>query len=120
MLIMKVSEVLDIDGTFEKSTPLKAKDKLRIKGFNVKFSDEFNCEIAEIQTTEGLRYSFGKAIVGQAKSDYWKDTVAQQQKLDSADGLECTVVSKEANNDSGRQMLSLSMDFPSKPKIEAQ
>ena len=67
---MKLSEVLDIDGTFERSTPLKAGDHISIQSCKEKHVEEVQASCVEIQTTEGLRHSFGKTIIGQIKSDY--------------------------------------------------
>ena len=115
---MKVSEVLDIDGSFERSTPLKNGDKITVQGFNVKFSDEVQSDVAEIKTTEGLRYSFAKTIIGQSKSKYWIDTVKKCVDKDASDGLDVYVVKKEAEG-SGREMLALSM-FPPKVPVETK
>jgi hypothetical protein len=112
---MKVSEVLDIDGSFERSTPLKANDVILVQKFNVKFSEEIQSKVAEIQTTEGLRYSFAKTIIGQAESKYWIDTVNKCVNKDASDGLEVYVITKEAEG-SGREMLALSM-YPPKVSV---
>ena len=109
---MNVSEVLDIDGSVERSKKLVAGDKITIQGFKIKNVDEVGAEVAEISTTEGLRHSFGKTVIGQAKSDYWKDVVAKCVDKDAADGLDAYVVEKEAEK-TGRMMLALSM-FPPK------
>jgi hypothetical protein len=93
---MNVSEVLDIDGSVEHSRKLEVGDKITIQGFKIKNVDEVGAEVAEIMTTEGLRHSFGKTIIGQAKSDYWID-----------------VVEKREAEKTGRMMLCLSM-FPPK------
>jgi hypothetical protein len=109
---MNVSEVLDIKGSHENSKKLVAGDKITIQAFKIKNVDEVGAEVAEISTTEGLRHSFGKTVIGQAKSDYWKDVVAKCVDKDAADGLDAYVVEKEAEG-TGRMMLTLSM-FPPK------
>ena len=76
------------------------------------FAQDANEEVVEISTTEGLRHSFGKTIIGQAKSDYWTDVVEKCVEKDAADGLDAYVVEKEAEK-TGRMMLCLSM-FPPK------
>ena len=53
---MNVSEVLDIDGSVERSKKLVAGDKITIQGFKIKNVDEVGAEVAEISTTEGLRH----------------------------------------------------------------
>ena len=70
-------------------------------------------DIAEIATTSGLRHSFGKTVIGQAKSEYWNDVVEKCVGKDATDGLDVYVVEKEAEK-TGRKMLALSM-FP--PKV---
>ena len=114
---MKVSEVLDIDGSFERSTPLKAGEVILVQKFNVKFSEEIQSKVAEIQTTKGLRYSFAKTIVGQAESKYWIDTVQKAVDKDASDGLEVYVITKEAEG-SGREMLALSMYEPKTTTVQ--
>ena len=101
---MNVSEVLDIDGSVERSKKLVAGDKITIQGFKIKNVDEVGAEVAEISTTEGLRHSFGKTIIGQAKSDYWVDVVTKCVDKDAADGLDAYVVEREAEK-TGRMML---------------
>ena len=110
---MHVSKVSDIKGSFEPSKALTAGEKIVIQGFSVKTAESVGSPVAEIQTTEGLRHSFGKTIVGQAKSDYWKDIVDKCVSKDATDGLDCYVVEREAEG-TGRMMLALSM-FP--PKV---
>jgi hypothetical protein len=109
---MNVSEVLDIKGSAENSKKLVVGDKITIQGFHIKTVDEVGAEVAEISTTEGLRHSFGKAIIGQAKSDYWVDVVEKCVAKDAADGLDAYIIEKEAEK-TGRMMLCLSM-FPPK------
>ena len=60
---MNVSEVLDVEGSFD-STPLKAGDKIIIQKMSIKHVDSVGADVAEIKTTEGQRHSFAKAIVG--------------------------------------------------------
>ena len=108
---MNVSEVLDVEGSFD-STPLKTGDKIVIQKFNVKHVEKYDADCAEITTTEGLRHSFGKAVVGQAQSKHWILAVAKCVEKDAADGLDAYVIEKAAEG-SGRAMLSLSM-YPQK------
>lgn len=109
---MLVSDVLDIDTSRSNSVKLEAGDKITIQGFLVKYVETTDADVAEIKTTKGLRHSFGKAIIGQAKSDYWNDVVDKCLEKDAADGLDVWVVEKTAEG-TGRTMLSLSM-FPPK------
>ena len=109
---MLVSDVLDIDTSRSNSVKLEAGDKVTIQGFLVKYVETTDADVAEIKTTKGLRHSFGKAVIGQAKSDYWNDVVEKCLEKDAADGLDVWVVEKTAEG-TGRTMLSLSM-FPPK------
>ena len=109
---MLVSDVLDIDTSRSNSVKLEAGDKVTIQGFLVKYVETTDADVAEIKTTKGLRHSFGKAVIGQAKSDYWNDVVDKCLEKDAADGLDVWVVEKTAEG-TGRTMLSLSM-FPPK------
>jgi hypothetical protein len=109
---MHVSEVLDIDSSFEKSRALVVGEKIVIQGFNVKNVEQVGSDVAEIKTTEGLRHSFGKAVIGQAKSKWWNETVEKCVSKDASDGLDVYVVEKEAEG-TGRMMVSLSL-YPSK------
>ena len=109
---MLVSDVLDIDTSRSNSVKLEAGDKVTIQGFLVKYVETTDADVAEIKTTKGLRHSFGKAIIGQAKSDYWNDVVEKCLDKDASDGLDIWVVEKLAEG-TGRPMLSMSM-FPPK------
>jgi hypothetical protein len=109
---MLVSDVLDIDTSRSNSVKLEAGDKITVQGFLVKYVETTDADVAEIKTTKGLRHSFGKAVIGQAKSDYWKDVVEKCLDKDASDGLDVWVVEKIAEG-TGRTMLSLSM-FPPK------
>jgi hypothetical protein len=111
---MNVTEVLDIETTEgnSNSTALKAGDKITVQGFSTKYVEGVGSDIAEIETTEGLRHSFGKTVIGQAKSEYWNDVVAKCLDKDSEDGLDIWVVERTAEG-TGRAMLALSM-FPPK------
>ena len=106
---MLVSDVLDIETTGSNSVKLEAGDKITVQGFSVKYIESTGADVAEIKTTKGLRHSFGKAIVGQARSDYWNDVV---EKCLDKDGLDIWVVEKLAEG-TNRPMLSMSM-FPPK------
>ena len=111
---MHVSKVLDIDGSFQQTSALVAGEKIVVQGFTVKDAPSVGAKVAEIQTTEGLRHSFGKTIIGQAKSDYWIDTVKKCLEVDATNGLDVYVVEREAEG-TGRMMLALSM-FPPRDK----
>ena len=108
---MNVSEVIDIEGSFQNSAPLKAGDKITIQGFTVKHVESLGSDIAEIKTTDGLKHSFGKAVVGQAKAEYWNDVVDKCLAKDASDGLDVYVIEREAEG-TGRMMLALSMYRP--------
>lgn len=108
---MNVSQVLDIGKTYEKSTPLKAGDKFVIQGFKVRYVESLGSDVAEITTTDGIKHSFGKTIIGQAKSEYWNDVVEKCISKDASDGLDVWVVEREAEK-TGRKMLALSMFAP--------
>ena len=109
---MNVSEVLDIEGSFTGSTKLEIGDKITIQEFKTKFVDSVGGDVAEIKTTSGLKHSFGKTIVGQAKSEYWNDLVNKCVEKDASDGLDAYVVERIADG-TGRTMMALSM-FPPK------
>lgn len=109
---MNVSEVLDIEGSFSGSQKLEVGDKITIQEFKVKFVEGVGSDVAEIKTTDGLRHSFGKAVIGQAKSEYWNDLVKKCVEKDAADGLDCWVIERTAEG-TNRTMLALSM-FPPK------
>jgi len=109
---MNVSDVLDIESNYGNSVALKAGDKIVIQGFKVKHVDGVGADVAEIKTTTGMKHSFGKTIIGQAKSEYWNDVVAKCLEKDASDGLDCWVVERQAEG-TNRTMLSLSM-FPPK------
>ena len=109
---MNVSDVLDIESGYGNSVALKAGDKIVIQGFKVKHVDGVGADVAEIKTTEGMKHSFGKTIIGQAKSEYWNDVVAKCLEKDASDGLDCWIVERQAEG-TNRTMLSLSM-FPPK------
>ena len=111
---MNVTEVLDIETTEggNNSTALKAGDQITVQGFNVKHVESVGSDIAEIKTTEGQRHSFGKTIIGQAKSEYWNEVVQKCLEKDSNDGLNIWVVERVAEG-TQRTMLALSM-FPPK------
>ena len=110
---MHVTDVLDIEssGNGKQSTALKAGDKITVTGFNVKYVEGVGSDIAEISTTTGDRHSFGKTIVGQAKSEYWNDVVAKCLYKNPEDGLDVFVVERIAEG-TQRTMLALSMFEP--------
>tara|TARA_R110002020_G_scaffold1019_9_gene5220 strand:- start:7688 stop:8044 length:357 start_codon:yes stop_codon:yes gene_type:complete len=115
---MNVSEVLDsseVSSSFSESEPLHAGDKITIQSFKVKFVDSIGADVAEIKTTEGVRHTFAKAIVGQAQSDWWLDILKRCIKKDASDGLNAWVVEKTAK-ETGRPMLTLSAYDPTERK----
>jgi|TARA_R110002020_G_scaffold452202_1_gene666566 hypothetical protein len=109
---MNVSEVMDIEGSFTGSEKLEAGQKITIQGLHVKYVDGVGADVAELKTTSGLKHSFGKTVVGQAKSEYWNDLVNKCVEKDASDGLDAWVVERQAEG-SQRTMLALSM-FPPK------
>ena len=113
---MNVSEVLDIKSNSNNSQPLHVGDKIVVKSFDVHFVESVGAEVAEIETTEGVKHSFAKAIVGQAKSKYWVDVVKMCIEKDASDGLNCWVVERPAK-DSNRMLMALSMYEPSVLKV---
>ena len=103
---MNLSKVLDPEPRQE-STKVQKGDLLTIQGFKIKHSSKHDADLVEIQTTEGLRHSFGKMIVGQGKPDgWWADQVAKCVAIDATDGLDARVIEKIAEP-SGRPMLAL-------------
>jgi len=112
---MNVSDVLDISSSQgNNSTPLQVGEKIVVQGFEVKHVESVGADVAEIKTTEGLRHSFGKAVIGQAKSDYWNDVVEKCVEKDASDGLDCYVVERMSDK-TDRPMICLSM-FPKSQK----
>ena len=109
--LMNVSEVLDTGKSYEKSIPLKAGDVMTVQNFKVRYVEGLGSDVAEIMTTGGLRHSFGKTVIGQAKSEYWNNVVEKCVKKDASDGLDVYVVEREAEK-TGRKMLALSMFAP--------
>ena len=77
---MNVTEVLDMGGASENTKPLAAGDTIKVLKFSVKFVDKIGADVAEITTPEGVRHTFAKSIVGQAKSEYWNDVVKNALK----------------------------------------
>ena len=108
---MNVTEVLEIEGSNKNSKKLMPGDKLVVQKFEVVFVDKVGAESAQIKTTEGDRHTFAKAIVGQAKSEYWVEAVKKCVEKDAADGLNVWVIEKQSNT-SERKMLSLTMYEP--------
>ena len=109
---MNVTDVIDIDGSNPQSKPLIAGEKLVVQKFLVKNVEKVGADCAELTTTEGLRYTFAKAIVGQAKSPFWTGACKKCVDKDAANGLDVWVIEKTSNT-SGRPMLSLTMFEPS-------
>ena len=112
---MNVTEVLEIEGSTPQSKPLVAGEKLVVQKFEVKNVEKVGAECAELSTTEGTRYTFAKAIVGQAKSPFWLGACKKCVDKDASDGLDVWVVEKVSNT-SGRPMLSLTMYEPNSTK----
>ena len=106
---MNLSKVLEPE-PMQESTKLQKGDKITIQGFKIKHSSKHDADLVEVQTTEGLRHSFGKMIIGQARgkdgNTWWADQVAKCVALDATDGLDAHVVEKIAEP-SGRPMLAL-------------
>ena len=86
MECFKGTEITSSQGN--NSTPLQVGEKIVVQGFEVKHVESVGADVAEIKTTEGLRHSFGKAVIGQAKSDYWNDVVEKCVEKDASDGLD--------------------------------
>ena len=115
---MNISEVLDIEPSEQSdSKPLTAGLHLVVKGFDKHFVEKVGSECAEIETTDGKYYSFAKAVVGQASSEWWKDVVAKAVEKDASSGLDIWVVERVSNS-SGRPMLALSAYEPKNTTIK--
>ena len=109
---MNVSEVLDIkpsDNT--KGQPIHPGDHFTVTGFEVKSVESVGADCALIHTKEGEYYSFAKAVVGQAKSEWWKGAVEKTLEKDASDGLNVWVVENPALG-SDRTLISLSAFDP--------
>ena len=66
---MHISEIVDM-GDNAGSTPLKPGDFIKVLKFSVKSTEKG--DVAEIETSNtGKRYSFGKAVLGKAKSEIY-------------------------------------------------
>jgi len=110
---MHISEISEVSGN-DFGTKLQVGDFLKILKFSVKETDKG--EVAEIETSNtGKRYSFGKAVLGKAKSQRWNEEVAKAVAKDSADGLDVWVTEEIATG-SGRPMLQLSWFAPREGK----
>jgi len=109
---MNVSEVLDIKPSSDtKGTPIHPGDQFTVTGFETKMVESVGAECALIHAKEGEYYSFAKAVVGQAKSDWWKGAVEKTLAKDASDGLNVWVVEKPAQG-SNRTLISLSAFEP--------
>jgi len=109
---MNVSEVLDIKPSSDtKGQPIHPGDRFTVTGFETKMVDSVGAECALIHAKEGEYYSFAKAVVGQAKSDWWKGAVEKTLAKDASDGLNVWVVEKPALG-SKRTLISLSAFEP--------
>tara|TARA_B100000029_G_scaffold514285_1_gene616488 strand:+ start:4782 stop:5108 length:327 start_codon:yes stop_codon:yes gene_type:complete len=103
---MNISKVLEPEER-EDSTPLKAGDEMTIQGFKIKHNRKFDADLVEIKTTEGLRHTYAKTIIGQGKADgWWAEQVKKCVALDASDGLDVVVVERESNT-TGNKMLAL-------------
>ena len=112
---MNVSEVLDSSQSqFEDSEQLHVGDKITIQKFNVKFVESVGANVAEIKTTDGARHSFGKTVVGQAKSPWWNEKLELCLQKDASDGLDAWVIEKTAEG-TGSPMVALSA-YPPRSK----
>jgi len=106
---MHISEISEVSGN-DFGTKLSVGDFIKVLKFSVKETEKG--EVAEIETSNtGMRYSFGKAVLGKAKSKRWNEEVAKAVKKDSADGLDVWVTEEIATG-SGRPMLQLSWFAP--------
>jgi hypothetical protein len=108
---MLISEVSDSTANFEDSKPLEVGDHIVIQGLKVKYVEQYGSDIAEIKTTEGLRHSFAKAVVGTAKSEKVHALVDKCLEKDASDGLDCWVVQRIAEG-TGRPMIALEFKAP--------
>ena len=109
---MNVSEVLDIKPSSDtKGQPIHPGDHFTVTGFETKMVDSVGAECALIHAKEGEYYSFAKAVVGQAKSEWWKGAVNKTLEKDASDGLNVWVVEKPALG-SNRTLISLSAFEP--------
>jgi len=106
---MHISEISDV-GNNSGGSPLKAGDFIKITKMGTKETEKGL--VAEIETSNtGKRYSFGKAVVGKAKSEIWNEKVAECVAKDASDGLDVWVTEEIAKG-SGRPMLQLSWFEP--------
>ena len=86
---------------------MKKGDSITIQGFKVKHNSKYDSNMIEIKTTDGLRHTFAKTIVGQGKPDgWWSEQVEKCVALDASDGLDAVVVERESNT-TGNKMLAL-------------
>jgi hypothetical protein len=109
---MNVSEVLDIKPSGNESgQPIHPGDRFTVTGFETKMVDSVGAKCAMIHTREGEFYSFAKAVVGQAESDWWIGAVEKTLEKDASDGLNVWVVEKPAKG-SNRTLISLSAFEP--------
>ena len=117
---MNISEVLDIEPSEQSdSKPLTAGLHIVVKAFDKHFVEKVGSECAEIKTTDGVYYSFAKAIVGQADSPWWNDVVGKAVEKDASSGLDVWVVERVSNT-TGRPMLALSAYEPKNTTIKVQ
>ena len=86
-------------------------DHIVIQGLKVKYVEQYGSDIAEIKTTEGLRHSFAKAVVGTAKSEKVHALVDKCLEKDASDGLDCWVVQRIAEG-TGSPMIALEFKAP--------
>ena len=106
---MHISEISEVSGN-DFGTKLQVGDFLKILKFSVKTTEKG--DVAEIETSNtGKRYSFGKAVLGKAKSEIWNQRVAEAVAKDASDGLDVWVTEEIAKG-SGRPMLQLSWFKP--------
>ena len=109
---MNVSEVLDIKPSGNESgQPIHPGDRFTVKGFETKMVESVGAKCALIHAVEGEYYSFAKAVVGQAESDWGNGAVEKTLEKDASDGLNVWVVEKPAKG-SNRTLISLSAFEP--------
>ena len=95
-------------------TPFQVGDKVELSRMPVfGHSDKLNCDTVTVETTEGLRSTTSKSIIGQLRSTTPKsvgDLLAQA--LTAKSTLTVWVIEKDANTGKGFKNLSLSIFAP--------
>ena len=95
-------------------TPFVVGDKVELSEMpTFGHSDKLDCDTVAIKTTDGLRSTTSKSIIGQLRSDNPKSVVGLlTQALNAKSTLTVWVVEKEANTGKGFKNLSLSIFSP--------